>query len=392
MRAFLLPKPIVHTEGPSHTNQAGGGPENSRAKSVLAVMQDVFTGYISDLDSDDSDSFPTRDSGSVPVHKENGTKSADEHAEEWEDISEGVFRVGYPPAPKRCRHDIPVRVARKNRKLEAQDELEKALKMIEKVIASKKEVFKAGQNGLQAYQACAIQSHLHMVVQNGRDHIEASERAAESQGFATKWGGRLVHRWVKRWVTARELPVSSCGSHAKVYSLLEDPVIRAELRSYLRTNKWSMDPAKLLEYIEMTSIPAAAEEYVHHLVDKEMPQGLKKYLELELFPRIQYCTVGKGVTLETARQFLHKEGFRFTEHKKALYYDGHERPDVVEYRQRVFLPAMEKHRERLVEYTVGNVTAELVKKPANYVERQLVIVPHDEMTVQQNDGKKKSWV
>lgn len=45
-----------------------------------------------------------------------------------------------------------------------------------------------------------------------------------------------------------------------------------------------------------------------------------------------------------------------------------------------------------VEYTVGNVEAELVKKPANYVERRLVMVPHDEMTVQQNDGKKRSWV
>jgi hypothetical protein len=104
-----------------------------------------------------------------------------------------------------------------------------------------------------------------------------------------------------------------------------------------------MDPAKLLEYVKTTSIPAAAKKYVRNLVDEEMPWGLKKYLELELFPRIQYRAVGKGVTLETARQFLHKEGFRFTEHKKSLYYDGHERPDVVEYRQNVFLPAMEKH-------------------------------------------------
>jgi len=45
-----------------------------------------------------------------------------------------------------------------------------------------------------------------------------------------------------------------------------------------------------------------------------------------------------------------------------------------------------------VEYTVGNVEVELVKKPANYVKRWLVPVPHDEMTVQQNDGKKRSWV
>jgi hypothetical protein len=31
-----------------------------------------------------------------------------------------------------------------------------------------------------------------MVVENKRLAIEASERAAESQGFAEKWGGRLV--------------------------------------------------------------------------------------------------------------------------------------------------------------------------------------------------------
>lgn len=77
---------------------------------------------------------------------------------------------------------------------------------------------------------------------------------------------------MKKWVTARELPKSSRGSHVKVYSLLEDPTICAELRSYLRTNKWSMDPAKLLEYVKTTSIPAAVEKYVRNLVDEEMPR------------------------------------------------------------------------------------------------------------------------
>jgi len=195
---------------------------------------------------------------------------------------------------------------------------------IEKLIESKKNVFVAGRNSLQAYRARAIQSHLHMVIHNGRKHTEASERAAESQGFAEKWGGQLVRRWVKKWVTARDLPLSSHGSHGKVFSLLEDPTIRAELRSYLRSNKWSMDPMKLSEFVQGKSIPAAAEKYVRHLVDEEMPQGLKKYLELELFPCVQYRKVRKGVTLQTAWNFLHKEGFKYTEHKKALYYDGHE--------------------------------------------------------------------
>lgn len=80
---------------------------------------------------------------------------------------------------------------------------------------------------------------------------------------------------MKKWVTACELPESSRGSersHVKVYSLLKDPTIRAELRSYPRTNKWtwSMDLAKLSEYVKMMSI-AGTEKYVHNLVDEEMP-------------------------------------------------------------------------------------------------------------------------
>jgi hypothetical protein len=46
---------------------------------------------------------------------------------------------------------------------------------------------------------------------------------------------------------------------------------------------------------------------------------------------------------------------------------------------------------RLVEYVIRDVEHEVVK-PTNYVECQLVLVAHDEMTAQAHDGKKKSWV
>ena len=170
-------------------------------------------------------------------------------------------------------------------------------------------------------------------------HIKALERAAESQGFAAKWGGRLVCRWVRKWVAKRELPVSSCGAHGKVYSLLNNPAVHAELRLYLRSNKWSINPMKLAEFVKAKSIPTVAEKYIHQVVDEEMPQGLKKYMEIELFPRVQYCKVGKGMTLETAHQFLHKEGFRFTEHKKVLDYDGHEWPNVAILHHAPLIPA-----------------------------------------------------
>jgi len=51
---------------------------------------------------------------------------------------------------------------------------------------------------------------------------------------------------------------------------------------------------------------------------------------------------------------------------------------------------MEEYQRRLVEYTVGSVRKEVEKQAANT--RRLVLVAHDKMTVQLNDGKKKSWV
>ena len=127
-----------------------------------------------------------------------------------------------------------------------------------------------------------------------------------------------------------------------------------------------MNPKKLAEFSKNNMVTAAADKYLHQLVKTEMPRGLKKYMDVELFPRI-HLKVGRGVSLRTARRWLHREGFRYTEHKKSLYYKGHDCPDVLHYRQSVFLPEMAKHRDRLVKYVVGDVEKE-VTKPSNYVE------------------------
>jgi hypothetical protein len=123
-----------------------------------------------------------------------------------------------------------------------------------------------------------------MVTHGKHNAIEASQRAAESQGFAANWGGRLVRRWVRAWVVNRDLPTSKRGQHVKAFSLLSDPAIAAELQSYVRSNKWSMNPEKLAEFSRNNMVNAASEKYLCNVVNNEMPQGLKKYLEVELFP------------------------------------------------------------------------------------------------------------
>jgi hypothetical protein len=101
--------------------------------------------------------------------------------------------------------------------------------------------------------------------------------------------------------------------------------------------------------------------------------------------------VSKRISLSKAHQWLMHKGFQYMQHKKAIYYDRHDWPDVVKYRQEVFLPAMAKYWERLVEYKMGEVHIK-IKKPLPVGMHKLVLVAHDESTNAANDRPKASWV
>ncbi|KAJ6459093.1 hypothetical protein C8R45DRAFT_942516 [Mycena sanguinolenta] len=248
-------------------------------------------------------------------------------------------RLPTVPPRKRRRLDTPVWDMCKRKKEERVTELQKGLTDIKKLIKSPKTVFVAGPTGLQLYRACTIQSYLLMAVKNGCLEVDASEKAAESQGFAAKWGGKNVRAWTRQWLKSQELPASRKEAHGKVYSLLDNPAVKVELRTYVRSNRWAMDPSKLADFMAGKLLPDIAKKYGHAVVREEMPRGLKKYMEAELLPRLQ-LKVKRGISLSTARRWLPKEGFSYTGHKKDVYFDGHDHPDVVAYCQKDFLPWM----------------------------------------------------
>jgi hypothetical protein len=185
-----------------------------------------------------------------------------------------LLDIQNPPLPKQRKLDISAQESRKRKYDEHRQQAEMGLRDIEKLIMSKCTAFNTGGNGLQAYRAQAIRSCLCMVVNNGRMLMEASERAAESQGFAPAWGGWMVRQWVAQWLKSRELPSSQRGCHKKVASLLDDPGICTELRSYLQTNKWSMNPQKLTDFTKNKLLPDESKRYLHHVVSREMPAGV----------------------------------------------------------------------------------------------------------------------
>ena len=201
-----------------------------------------------------------------------------------------------PPQPKQCRLDIPARTMQAQAKQGCLQGLMDALLDIRKLISSKKTVFAVGANGLQSKHAHSIKNCLQMVINNKQHLIDASEHAAESQGFAAKWGGWMVRQWVHIWIKSRELPISEQGCHKKVFTLLDNLAVQTELRSYIQTNKWSTNPQKLPDFTKNKLLPDEAKKYLHNIVETEMPAGLKRYLELELFPCI-HMKVSKGISL-----------------------------------------------------------------------------------------------
>ncbi|KIK18907.1 hypothetical protein PISMIDRAFT_54765, partial [Pisolithus microcarpus 441] len=211
------------------------------------------------------------------------------------------------PLFKRRRLDVPYRVQKQQKMDNRLLNLKTAFEDLDKMLKSAQTKFVGGQNGLQARRCRAIRAHLDLVIRNGRLSSDAAERAAETNGFSRSWGGRQLRGWTRQWVTNRKLPESLRGRHAKTASVLAIPSIKAELRAYLRSNKWSVNPGKLVKFTANEMLPREAEPYLQNLVDNEMPLALKKYLELELFPRI-HLKVGHGISLPTARRWLRHEG------------------------------------------------------------------------------------
>ena len=96
----------------------------------------------------------------------------------------------------------------------------------------------------------------------------------------------------------------------------------------------------------------------------------------------------------TARTWLRKLGFVYKEVRKDVFIDGHERPDVVEDRNR-FLAKMEELKPYMVEFNEDGAM-----KAKDYPvdcavggeeRRPVIVITHDECTFSANNGIRKAW-
>jgi hypothetical protein len=122
---------------------------------------------------------------------------------------------------------------------------------------------------------------------------------------------------------------------------------------------------------------------------KITPKKLQVAVNTEILPDLG-ITPKRPIGTRTARRWLIKLGWRYTQVKKGVYMDGHERADVVKYRQEVFLPLMAQFETRMAHYE----GQELNRVAPNLQPGEREIIPnfHDESTFHANEEVRSLWL
>jgi hypothetical protein len=151
--------------------------------------------------------------------------------------------------------------------------------------------------------------------------IEHSQSVAVSLGKGSKYA-QALRRWARDWFETRTPPpCPQRGRHVKRASLFNDEGVSLAVREYLNVAMWRADPQGMCEAVK------------NHLRSQEGYDVMK----IEV---IIHNTDNKGgISDRTARRWFLKLGWIYGRNKKG-YCDGHEREDVVEYRNKVFCPRM----------------------------------------------------
>jgi len=100
--------------------------------------------------------------------------------------------------------------------------------------------------------------------------------------------------------------------------------------------------------------------------------------------------LGKATISENcARHWLKRLGYELTMVKKGIYIDGHERPDVVDYRK-TFLNTIAKNEHLRNMYDDKDL--EIIQPTLNPMEWKHIPIHHDESIFRPNELQQRVWV
>ena len=174
-----------------------------------------------------------------------------------------------------------------------------------------------------------------------------------------------LRRWVNDWKVDRlGIPEPRLSNHARRKTLFEDEGIMIAVREYLNENSWHSTVDGVVKTVEDVT---ASRRCVETMRIKEANDD---------------CQPNTTISTRTAARWLAKLGWVYERDGKG-YVDGHEREDVVAYRNNVFLPKMTAFEPEMSEFDENGE----ISKPCT----KFVLVTHDESTFSANDDESYHW-
>ena len=203
-------------------------------------------------------------------------------------------------------------------------------------------IFKEGGNRLEQYihdnttieirKAFALSVFQKAITDRNMKVMEAAKTSAQYTAFAAE----VIRRWA----------MSCSGEFFATISCLED-IEDEELSDALSSNRGCYTRVVSLINDETFTLEAAKFVRAHGYRKREPNLTLDKFVE---WVKDKH---GKSICISTASAWLHM-GFGYKQFSKGVYFDGHDRQDVVEYRDK-YSKLMEKLGPRMITYNRSEI-------------------------------------
>ena len=194
---------------------------------------------------------------------------------------------------------------------------------------------------------------------SGKGWTEAANYTADLIGQGC-CGSRRLRVWGKEFIQNRSALPYHRYTNSGRDSLLDNTEFAGELFAYI-TNAGAHIPAQAI--IDFMEKPEVVERY----------------------------QIVKPVSLDTACRWMSKLNFKWGKLPAGMYIDGHERSDVVHYRQNIYLPALAQYEQRMRAWDKKNLTHVIDPSSLSPI-RHTVLWFHDQCIFYQNDRRKNRWV
>ncbi|KAG2204123.1 hypothetical protein INT47_011606 [Mucor saturninus] len=191
----------------------------------------------------------------------------------------------------------------------------------------------------------------------------ASEEAAEKfwPQNSKEYCGMTIIKWTKEFIDEGKLSDHSQVAHVKRVSLLSDSDVKMAVLEEIRKMK-----------------PALRSLII-----------IKKIIDEQIIPSV-LGVVESDLSMTTIARYLYEWGYSYRKNKKTIFFDGHEREDVITYRNE-WSKRMVEYMKRS-EFYAGNNEEEVLEPILDEGMKQIVFVTHDESTFYANDGKDDLWL